>query len=541
MTAYRLVLVLMLVGGRATCLAQGNTVQAQQQDLQSQTLVAKAIQQMDELNNDAALGTLQEALELNPQNVTAHFWIGFIARQRAVEPQMKELAARHLRAALELHPDGELGQTARSWLMRVTGRPVGFRLVLDNTGVPASQQDRLRASTAIGDMMVSKSNSSTKTEADAPADSRRADTRNMSAMWNEPFSIAMMQQSDLEKRAREWTNWDAAAGPRFGWVGALGGISTLLVGSGNLQVAVGHYASMPLTVVDPIDGRIVLASEVNNASALFALTAGLLDMLKKEVPLLRSLSGPVEGALLVNALASRANRRLERVSNLYREREFHDETALPLKQKTGRVWLRALGRNEKAKDDTTQPAGRAYLTPGEILAQPRLAIAPVFCDDVLGQEVVDDLAEDIVSEVVAQGNYAVLPASQVRQAAVGLRAGAPEKPLLRCYEQVTEAAGARYLLLTWMDDFELDVEGKSIVGAQATARMTGRWALRDLAEGTTVRSARFAFARKRSDGFGDGGERLLVVTDEVSGQVRQAIVQALVGATSGQEGAGSGA
>lgn len=529
----RLTVFLVLLGCCSVCLAQGNTVQAQQQDLQSQVLVAQAIRQMDELNNDAALQTLQEALRLNPENVIAHFWIGFIARQRATDPQMRALAEKHLRIALELHPDGELGQTVRSWLMRVTGRPVGFRLVLDNTGVSAQQKDRLRASRLIGDLMVKKTSGGDQSIATLPAGDRRADIRNMSSLWNPQFGISMMPQRDLEKRAREWTNWDASTGPKFGWAGALGGVSTLLVGTKELQVVTGHYASMPLTIIDPVDGRIVLASEVNNASALYAISAGLLEILKEHVPLLDSLSGPIQAALLVNALASRANKRLERVSNLYRDRELLNETAIPLKQKTGRVWLRALGQNVKPKGDTAQAAaaGRTYLTPGEILAQPRLAVAPVFCADVLGQEVVDDLAEDIVSDVVAQGDYAVLPASQVKQAATSLRASAPEKPLLRCYEQVAEEAGAQYLLLTWMDDFELNIAGKNLVGAEATARMTGRWVLRDLAEGKTVRSARFCFKKEKTEGFGDGGERLLIVTEEVSAQVRLAIAGALVTTT----------
>ncbi|NLE60578.1 MAG: tetratricopeptide repeat protein, partial [Planctomycetes bacterium] len=319
--------------------AQTDAVSDQQAHLESLALVAEAIKQMDEFNNQGALETLQRALELNPDNVTAHFWIGFIARQRVNDPQMKLLAVEHLQRALALHPDGEMGQTVRSWLMRVTGRPVGFRLVPDNSGVPRDQQDRLRASMVIGNQMVSKSRSSKGDEGASSLERRPADishmspmwsSDNVSAFWSTDFRISTLAQRDLQQKAREWTNWDAGEGSKFGWVGALGGVSTMLVGTENLHVSTGHYASMPVTIIDPLDGRIILASEVNNASALYAVSAGLLDFLKDKLPLLDSLSGPIEGALLVNALASRANRRLERVSNLYRDRELLDETAIPL-------------------------------------------------------------------------------------------------------------------------------------------------------------------------------------------------------------------
>ena len=530
----------LLLLARSACLAQ-DVVATQQQDLRAMELVAQAVEQINAFNNAEALQTLKEALQISPDNATAHFWIGFIARQRAAgDPEMKQLSVDHLRQALKIAPDGEFGKTVRGWLVRLTGRPPGMTLVVDSSGVsgaagsqgyPITGDSYLMPTTLVAKRMCGEEClgfAGLLTGAlVGHGGGRSQDTKKMSILGDVGYPLMMMPEDRLRKLSQEVAGGGDGSDLKCGWVVGLGRLSGLSIDSKKrLCLPLNLYAHLPLTLIDPVDGHIVSTFEVGNDILTCALGSELLSVLTKKLGLVGDLlSGGGEGALLINSLAAQSVRVLARTTGAFRERELLDEIALPLKPEgqPKALWLRALGNQGKSsvKEGATAQTSadtNEYRTPGQVLALPRLAVAPPFCADILGEEATTNLANDIVSEVVEAGDYAVLPPSEIRKGTRELRQTDPRLPLLRCYERVAEQMGARYLLLVFLDEYYSNISGRNLVASKAIVRMRGHWALRDMQQDKVVLSNRFSF-QEASQKMDDGGQRLLEATEKVSAQV----------------------
>jgi hypothetical protein len=500
--------------------------------LEAQKLISQALERISDADCEGALGLLERALDLNPNSFPAHFWIAYIDRQKAAtDPQKRQEAIRHLQRALEIIPEGDAAQSARSLLVRLTGRPAGVSLLL--SAPEGSRYDpRAKATSLVAQTMCGQGNLSYGSEiarivasSFGPGAGSRASDASQMCFLTKACPLAEMQKDGLTSLVHELAGTGAEGNLRCGWLVGLTPVNLAAVRTpdGKTSFRFPGYARLQMTVVDPVDAHVVGTFEINSGSLQYALPTLLLSKVAGTYAPLAELLGfgeqdEGETSAMVTCLAAQAQHRLTRLIIRLRERELRDEIALPVE---GGLWVRSTAK-----------------TPREALAETRIAVAPIFCPDVTAEQTAADLEDDLAAAVSGAGSLAVIPAAQLKHEAEKPLKTEPKTPLLRRYEQVARGGGARYLLLTWFDEFQSKVETKNLVGSEALVRMAGHLAIRDLQRGTTVVTREFNCASTKSEFVGDVAEKYLIAVENAGQQVVKAMADAVsaIDGNTGEEG-----
>ncbi len=479
-------------------------------DEQALLMIEEAMDRLDAHDLAGAVDRLGKALELNPDSFDAHFWLGYVRMMSAAgNQQHREEAISHFQACLKIMPWGEAGRLARKMLVRLTGRPAGVTLLLDTQGAEGAgaQATEIVANEMCGQRLLGFSSLIARV-ASSPFSGARlseavVDTSSMALVPGRRIALAAMPEAARQDLVREVVGGIDVA-PRCGWVGALGPVRSGALGSfGGGAVGLGLGARMSVSLVDPLDGRIVHTFEASSAALQYALGAVLAKELAGRLTgkLGRALGAEeaTEAGIALASLAVQVQHRLTRLTSSLREREMQDELALPVE---GGVWIRSAAK-----------------TPGEATGRPRLAVAPFFCPDSTTEEVAAAIAEDLASIVVADGRFSVIPAQQYAPRVKELHESEPRRPLLRCYEAISRGAKARYMATVWFDQMESGVAIKNLLGSEASVVMRGRCGIVDLDRGRTVVQRPFECQTAKREAVGDVAEKYLIAIEEVSGQV----------------------
>jgi hypothetical protein len=486
--------------------------------LEAQQLIGQALDRISEADSDGAMALLRQALALNSDSFQGHFWLAYLARQRAgSDLEMKRLAIEHLQAALAIIPRGDAAQCARSLLVKLTGRPSDVSLIISapasSAGDAPVQATKLVAQTMCGQGGLSFASMVTRTVA-SPLAGRVEDTGHMQLLTGKLCPLASLNQDDLTSLVREVAGTGQEGGLKCGWLVGLSpvNLAAARIPNGQQVMDLPGYARMLMTVVDPIDARVIGTFEVSTGSLQYALPTLLVSRIaSKAAPLAKLLglggdSNDVTCSMLT-CLAAQTQHRLSRLTTRLKERDLRDEIALPVE---GGRWILSTAK-----------------TPREALSAPRVAIAPVFCPDITAEQMATDCAEDAAAAISGAGMFSVIPASQFQRGVEEIREEAADLPLLRCYEQIARKNRARYLLLTWFDDFQSTVESKNLTGSQAVVRAVGHLAVQDVEAGGTVMAREFSYGSRTSEFVGDVAEKYLLAVEAVTGQVAKAISDAV--------------
>ena len=115
----------MLLVGISACLAipaASKSVKSPQE--RALELTATAVQDFEQGRYSDAESLLNQAVSASESTCEPHFWLGRLHAQHAgSDPAEKQEAVTEFRRAIEISPFGESGDLARSWLLRIGGRP----------------------------------------------------------------------------------------------------------------------------------------------------------------------------------------------------------------------------------------------------------------------------------------------------------------------------------------------------------------------------------------------------------------------------------
>jgi len=110
-------------------------------------LTAKAVQDFDQGRYSEAKSVLNEAVSVSDGTYEPHFWLGRLHAQHAgTNPIERKDAITEFRRALQISPLGESGDLARSWLLRISGRPKTVTFVVAEDSEATESNDNLTKS-----------------------------------------------------------------------------------------------------------------------------------------------------------------------------------------------------------------------------------------------------------------------------------------------------------------------------------------------------------------------------------------------------------
>jgi hypothetical protein len=330
-----------------------------------------------------------------------------------------------------------------------------------------------------------------------------------------PLSTLATDTARFTACVRELSGAASDGEPKCGWVAGLGPVYAQFPSLPVERLGLGGFATMPVTVVDPLDCSIVQTFDVGTASVQYAvatkLVSGIGDLIGGEFGGLLG-GGGNEGAAVVTCLAMQTHHRLSRLTRRLREDELRDELTFPLNDPWG-CWLRSCAK-----------------TPAEALSAPRVSIAPIFCPDAIASEVAPDIEDDVLSALLDGGACSVVSSRQFGRGIEALQNERKGLPLLRCHEQIARGVEADYLLLTWFDDFTSTVKSKNLIGSEALVRMKGHASVVDVRSGQPTVTRKFDFRADKSELVGDVAERYLIAREQVAANVVAEVVGAVTDA-----------